>query len=60
MREPRENPDSSKLTHYDRSSGTDIKIDNNTKINDIMVSFNGHYNAISPDRVPLKTNIGKN
>ena len=51
----RENPDSSEFTRYDRSSGTrsridrvctDIKIINNTKINDIMVYFTDHYNAI--------------
>ena len=38
---------------------TDIKIANNTKINHIMVSFTDHYNAISIDRLPLKTKIGK-
>ena len=38
---------------------TDIKIANNTKINHIMVSFTNHYNAISIDRFPSKTEIGK-
>ena len=38
---------------------TDIKIANNTKINHIMVSFTNHYNAISIDRLPSKTKIGK-
>ena len=38
---------------------TDIKIANNTKINHIMVSFTDHYNAISIDRLPLKTKIGR-
>ena len=33
---------------------TDIKITNNTKINQIMVSFTDHYNAISLDRPPSK------
>ena len=55
----RENSDPSELTHYDRSSDTrsridrvytDIKIANNTKINNIMVSFTDHYNASSIDR----------
>ena len=39
---------------------TDIKIANNTKINHIMVSFTNHCNAISIDRLPSKTKIGKN
>ena len=30
-----------------------------TKINHIMVSFTNHYNAISIDRLPSKTKIGK-
>ena len=64
----RNNPDSSKLTHHNRFSGTrstinkvytDIKIANSTKINHIMVSFTGHYNAISIDRLPSKSKIGK-
>ena len=64
----RESPDSSEFTHYDRSSGTrsginrvyaDIKFANNTKINHIMASFSDHYNAISHDRFPSKTKIGK-
>ena len=38
---------------------TDIKIANNTKSNHIMVSFTNHYNAISIDRLPSKTKIGK-
>ena len=38
---------------------TDIKIANSTKINHIMVSFTGHYNAISIDRLSSKTKIGK-
>ena len=38
---------------------TDIKIANSTKINHIMVSFTDHYNAISIDRLPSKTKIGK-
>ena len=29
------------------------------KINHIMVSFTDHYNAISIDRLPLKTKIGR-
>ena len=64
----RNNPDSSKLTHYTRFSGTrstinkvytDIKIANSTKINHIIVSFTGHYNAISIDRLASKSKIGK-
>ena len=38
---------------------TDIKIANNTNINHIMVSFTDHYNAISFDRLPSNTKIGK-
>ena len=38
---------------------TDIKTANNTKINHIMLSFTDHYNAISIDRLPSKTKIGK-
>ena len=64
----RENPDSSEFTPYDRSSDTrsrigrvytNIKIANDTKINHIIVSFSNHYNAISLDRIPSKTKIGK-
>ena len=38
---------------------TNIKIDNNTKINHIMVSFTNYYNAISIDRLPSKTKTEK-
>ena len=38
---------------------TDIKFDNKTNINHIMVSFTNHYNDISIDRLPSKTKIGK-
>ena len=38
---------------------TDIKIANNNKINHIMVSITDHYNAMSIDRLPSKTEIGK-
>ena len=38
---------------------TDLKIANNTKIIHRMVSFADHYNAISIDRLPSKTKIGK-
>ena len=31
----------------------------NTKINNIMVSFTDHYNAIFIDKFPLKTKAGK-
>ena len=64
----RENPDSSEFIYCDRFSCarsrinrvyTDIKIASNTKINHIMVSFTDHYNAISIDRLPSKTKIGK-
>ena len=64
----KENPNSSKFTRYNRSSGTrsrmdrvyiDIKIANSLKINDIMLSFTNHYNAISLNRLSLKTKIGK-
>ena len=57
----KENPDSSDFTRYNRSSGTrsridwvynDTKIACNTKINHIMVSFPGDYNAIFIDRFP--------
>ena len=63
-----ENPDSSEFTRYDRFLGTksrinrvypDIKIASNTKINRIMVSFTDCYHAISIDRLPLKTKVGK-
>ena len=62
----RENPDSSELNCYKRSSGTrskidrvytDIKIESNTKINHIMVSFTDHYNAFFLDRFLSKTSI---
>ena len=36
-----------------------MKIANNTNINHIMVSFADHCNAISIDRLPSKTKIGK-
>ena len=64
----RENPDSHKFTHFDRSADgtsnidrvyTDIKIPSNTKVNHIMVSFTDHYNAIFIDRFLSKTRIGK-
>ena len=51
----RKNPDSPEFTSYDRSQ----KIAKNTKINRIMVSFTNHCNAISIDRLPSKTKIGK-
>ena len=63
----RENQDSSKFTHFNRSPGarsridsvfTDIRIVNNTKINN-MVSYANHYDAISVDILPTKTKIGK-
>ena len=63
-----ENPDSSELTDYNRSSGTrstidrvytDKKIASHTKINHIMVFFTDHYNATFIDRFPPKTKIGK-
>ena len=38
---------------------TDIKNDNNAKINHIMVSFTDHYNAISIYRLPSKIKIEK-
>ena len=38
---------------------TDITIANNIKINHIVESFTEHYNAISIDRFPSKTKIGK-
>ena len=64
----RGNPDSSEFIRYNRSSGTrskiervytDKKIASNSKINHIMVSFTYHYNAIFTDRVPSKTEIGR-
>ena len=64
----RENPDISEFTHYDRASGTrsridrvytDIKIANNTKINQKMISFSDHYNALFIDRLYSKTKTGK-
>ena len=60
----RKNLDSLDFTNYDRSSGTRCKIGrvcthkttaNNTKINQMMLSFTDHYNAISLDRLPWKT-----
>ena len=57
----RKNLNSLDFSHYDRSSGTRCKIGrvfthkktaNNTKINQMMVSFTDHYNAISLDRLP--------
>ena len=35
------------------------KIAKNTKINHIVVSFTNHYNAISIEKLPSKTKIGK-
>ena len=64
----RKKQDSSEFTGYDRSSGTRsrldrvytaIKIASSGKIYCIMVSFIGHYNAISIDRLPSKTKIEK-
>ena len=58
----RKNPDSPEFIRYNKSRidrvYTDIKIANNNKINHIMVSFTGHYNAISIDRLSSKTKIG--
>ena len=57
----RKNPDSSEFTRYNRSSGTrstivrvyiDIEMASNTNINNIMVCFTDHYNAIFIDRFP--------
>ena len=65
----RDNSDFSEFAHYYISSVTrstidrvytDIKNANNTKINHIMVYFSDHFNAISLDRLPKKTKIGKN
>ena len=62
------NPEYSELTYYNRSFSTiyrtctvytDTKIANNTNINQIMISFTDHYNAISIDRLPSKTKTGK-
>ena len=64
----RREPQIPQFTCYDRTSGTrsridrvytDIKIAKNTKIDHIMVSFTDLYNAISIDRLPLKTKIRK-
>ena len=64
----RENPDSSEFTLYDRSFRTrsrlgkvytDMKIVNNIKINHIMISFTDLYNVVSIDRLPSRTEIGK-
>ena len=38
---------------------TDINIANNTKINNIMVSFSDHYTAISIYSLPSKTKTGR-
>ena len=65
------NRDSSEFTFYDRSSNTrsridrvytNIKIDNNAKINYIMVAFINHYSALPLDRFkfPSKSKNGKN
>ena len=63
----RVSPDSSEFTCYDRFFGTtsridrvytDIKIASNIKINNIMVSFTDHCNAIFIDRFPSKTKTG--
>ena len=63
----RDDPDSSEFTRYNRYSGTrptkhrvytDIKMANDTNINNIMVSFTDNY-AIFIDRFPSKTKIGK-
>ena len=43
----------------DRRVYTDKKNPNNTKINHVIVSFTDHYDAISLDRIPSKTKIGK-
>ena len=60
--------DSSEFARYDRPSGTrsgidrayiDIRTASNTKINHKMVSSTDYYNAISIDRIPLKTKIGE-
>ena len=57
----RKNLDSLDFTNYDRSSGTRCKrgkvcthktTANNTKINQMMLFFTDHYNAISLDRLP--------
>ena len=60
----RENQDSPEFTHYNKSLDknpviTDINIAKNTKINHIQVSFTDHYNAVSIDRLPSETKIGK-
>ena len=60
----RENPHSSEFACYNRSSSirsridrvyTDIKMTSNTNINQMMVSFTDHYNAIFIERFPSKT-----
>ena len=48
------------LEHDSGSTGTDIKIATNTKINHIMVSFTDHYNAISLDKLSSKIKIRNN
>ena len=64
----RENPNFSEFTQYNRFSGTrsridkvftNIKIATNNKINHIIVSFTGYYNAVSLERLPSKTKSGK-
>ena len=64
----KKDPDCFELTYYDRCSGTrskinrdcaDITIANNTNSNHIMIPFTDHYNAISLDRFPSKTEIEK-
>ena len=60
----RENQDSPEFTRYNKSLDknpvfTDINIAKNTKINHIQVSFTDHYNAVSIDRIPSETKIGK-
>ena len=63
----KDNPEISEFTRYDRSSGTRSRIDRvytdkkivNTKINHKMISFSNHYNTLSIDRFPSKTEIEK-
>ena len=45
----KKNPDSSELSHYDRSSGTRSRIDGFSS---------DHYNTISIDKLPSKTKTG--
>ena len=60
-------PSYPEFTYFDRSFAKDPrstgstliqKIDKNTKINHIMVSFTNHYNAISIGRLPSKLKSG--